>query len=271
MAEAWSVGALGVEERDETGVVVLIIYGVRASEAALTRVSLAERGVQLVSVEPIVDEDWSEAWKEGLGAIVISHRLVVRPSFVEFEAAAGQCELIVDPGQAFGTGGHASTRLVLEWIDALAGEDGNRLAGARVLDVGTGSGVLALAALGLGAERAVGFDLDGVAVREAAVVAADNGLADRSVLYTGGIEALGGPPFDLVLANLLRTEMLPIAEAIATAVAPAGRLVLSGLLERDGAEVATAFGAAGLAVVEQRTQLDPSGEHWIAPLLQREQ
>lgn len=275
MAEAWAAGALGVVEREgEAGVVLLDIYVPRADEPAARRAldELAHAQVRLLAVEPVDDQNWSQAWKQGLEAIAISDRLVVRPSFVEFDAAPGQQVLVIDPGQAFGTGGHASTHLALEWIDAwAAGSEGTPrlVAGARVLDVGTGSGVLALAALALGADSAVGLDLDPVAVREAAVVAADNGLAERCLLYAGGLEALSAGGFDLVLANLLKREMLEVAPAIAASVAPGGGLVLSGLIERDGPEVLRRFASEGLAPGGERRRLDASGETWIAPLLMR--
>lgn len=270
IAEAWATGALGVEEREDARGVVMIVY----LAAALARADapwlagFAPAEVRCESVEALPDEDWSEAWKQGLEAIVISTRLVVRPSFVAHRASPGQRELIVDPGRAFGTGGHASTRLALEWVDALA-ESGAGLRGARVLDVGTGSGVLALAALALGAERALGFDLDGVAVREAASVASRNALAGHLDLFTGGIEALSEARFDLVLANLLRSEMLPIAEAIAACVAPGGGLVLSGLLEADRAAVVEAFGRLGLALRGERSVRDANRDRWIALRLVR--
>jgi ribosomal protein L11 methyltransferase len=270
MAEAWAAGALGVEEREDDRGVVMIVY----LAAALARsdapwlAGFAPAEVRCESVEALPDEDWSEAWKQGLEAIVISPRLVVRPSFVAHRASPGQCELIVDPGRAFGTGGHASTRLALEWVDALAGR-GAGLRGARVLDVGTGSGVLALAALALGAERAVGFDLDDVAVREAASMASRNGLVERLDLFTGGIDALAHVRFDWVLANLLRSEMLPIAEAIAARVAPGGGLVLSGLLEADGPPVVEAFERLGLTSRGERSMRDAGGDRWIAPRLVR--
>jgi len=271
MAEAWSAGTLGIEEReDERGVVMIVYLGAADAAAADGWLAgFAAAGVRRESVEPIVEEDWSETWKRGLEAIEISDRLVVRPSFVAHALAPGQRELIVDPGRAFGTGGHASTRLALEWVDALAGPDGAGLLGFRVLDVGTGSGVLAMAALVLGARRAVGFDLDRDAVCEAASWADRNDVRGRLDLFAGGIEALRAPPFGLVLVNLLRSEMLPIAAAIAAAVAPGGLLVLSGLLEVDGPPVEQAFAQHGLVVRDERACTDATGDRWVSPLLAR--
>jgi len=274
MAEAWASGALGIEERADAGGGELVIYLPAEvwgppDAVPVWLAALAGEGVRCTAVETVEEADWSERWKAGLGPIEISERIVVRPSFAEHALRAGQREIVLDPGRAFGTGGHASTRLALEWIDALARLAGEAGRAGRVLDVGTGSGVLAMAALALGAERAVGFDLDADAVREAAHWARENGLAGRIDLFAGGIEALQRTRFDCVVANLLRSEVLPIADPIAGAVAPGGLLVLSGLLEADGPLVIAAFAERGLHVAAERDALDPNGDRWIAPLLVR--
>jgi ribosomal protein L11 methyltransferase len=266
VAEVWAVGALGVEEIARGEGVDLIIYLDQSCEVAIrgSLEAFSGEGVVVGESEAIGDLDWSEAWKEGLEAIVISHRLVVRPSFVEHTPAPGQREVVVDPGRAFGTGGHESTRLILEWVDVLA-EDPSPP--ARVLDVGTGSAVLALAALKLGASSALGFDLDLDAIREARQVSELNGMSERLGLFAGPIASLGAGGFDLVLVNLLRSEMIPIASDIERMLAPGGRLVLSGLLESDRPEVLEVFGKLGLESFAERSLLDGSGALWISPLL----
>ncbi len=266
VAEVWAAGALGVEERLLTDGIELVIYLPRPSESAIRSVlqgMLVSERIGEAS-EPLGEKDWSEAWKDGLEAIVISPRLVVRPSFVEYSLEDGQHELVVDPGQAFGTGGHESTRLALEWVDELSKRGGRAV---RVLDVGTGSGVLGLASVKLGARWALGFDLDREAVSEARRVAKGNGLAGGLALFAGPIHALGEGLFDRVLVNLLRSEMLPIAEEIATKLSQQGDLVLSGLLDSDRSEVLSAFAAFGLEERGERTLRDASGAVWSAPLL----
>src|SRR5262249_18285588 len=127
--------------------------------------------VEVAQPQPEPEVDWSTAWRSGLEAIEISPRLMVRPPFAKAELQSGQACVVIEPGQAFGTGGHSSSRLALELLDALERE---RVEGARVLDVGCGSGVLALAALALGARSAVGFDRDLLAVRAARANAHEN-------------------------------------------------------------------------------------------------
>jgi len=268
-AEAFDAGAAGLEEReDETGELRLILY-VPAAGAEVLRHRLHARCGAEVRVGPAVavpDTDWSQAWKAGLEPLEISARLRVRPSFAPAAARPGQAELAIDPGQAFGTGGHESTRLALEWVDALLPELGR---GVRVLDVGCGTGVLALAALRLGARAAVACDLDPLAASAARANAAANGLGARLAIFRGSLEALAAARFELVLANLLKRELLPLAAGLAARTAPGGRAVVSGLLESERAEVVEALAAVGLRSVAERGRRDASGERWVALLTRR--
>jgi ribosomal protein L11 methyltransferase len=233
--------------------------------SALEAAARAARGaLRLLAREPVDHADWSTRWREGLGVVRISARLAVRPPFVADEP--GPPALVIEPGQAFGTGGHASTRLALALLDALEREG---LEGARVLDAGTGSGVLALAALRLGAASALGFDLDPVAVREARANAERNGLAQQLRLFAGPIAALRATGFDLVLANLLRTELVPILPALGAALRPRGRAVLSGLLASERDAVAAALASHGLRIESACEGADPTGDVWLGLVTRR--
>ena len=265
-AEAFEAGALGLEEREEGDGITLRLYTVQERVADLRRALVAACGaaVTFAAAEPVSPVDWSQAWKEGLEPVVVSPRLVVRPSFCE-PVAGSAAEVVIDPGQAFGTGSHASTRLALEWVDALA----PTLPGARVLDAGCGSGVLALAALRLGAQAAVGFDLDPLAAAASRENARANGLAGSLLVFTGPIDAVSAPPFDLVLVNMLSSEFLPLAAGLAARTAARGAAVFSGLLAEEREKVAAALAAAGLRVVEQRGRRDANGDLWLALLTRR--
>lgn len=270
LAEAFEAGAGGAEESEFDGRFRADIYAAPNEIESLRDgiAALDAPGARVESVETLPEVDWSEAWKEGLDALEISRRLLIRPPFVDSPGNPGQLEVVIEPGQAFGTGNHASTRLCLEWIDDLiAGE----IAGPkvdRVLDVGTGSGVLALAAVALGVERAIGFDLDPVAVEAAKEAARENPRGDAAEFFAGPVESVAGPPFPLVVANLLKKEMLPIAGEIAARVAPGGRLVLAGLLAEDLAPVLDRFAGEGLEEVGRRERTDPIGI-WVSPCLGR--
>jgi ribosomal protein L11 methyltransferase len=189
----------------------------------------------------------------------------VRPSFVELAPEPGRLEIIIDPRQAFGTGGHASTLLALEWVDVLAGELSLE---SRVLDIGTGTGVLAFAALRLGAGEAVAFDIDPIAVHEARYWAELNDLAGRLRLFTGPLDALACPGFDLVIANLLRRELLPLVPGIAGLLARQGSLVLSGLLAEEQEEVESVLAGEGLRRAGARFGED-GGERWVSLCMRR--
>ncbi len=267
IAECWGAGAAGIEERDaDRGILLLVYVQRRALEEVLTAGQSAG-GTTMRAPELVGKRDWSEAWKDGLEAIVVSPQLLVRPSFVGVSLAEGQDELVIDPGQAFGTGGHASTVLILEWLAVLFSSreiDPAFDDRTRVLDVGTGTGVLALAALKLGAGRAVGLDLDPIAATEARHWALQNDLADRFSVLAGPVTALRAEPFDLVLANLLRTELLPIVPELVERVALRGSVVLSGLLAEEQARVESAFAPFGVETLGARFTTDETGDHWIS-------
>jgi ribosomal protein L11 methyltransferase len=274
LAEAFEAGAEGAEETQDRGNYRACIYAPAARVETIREIlsDLASGNAQIHDSEAIPNVDWSEAWKDGLEALRISSRLVVRPPFIEVELESGQQEVVIDPGQAFGTGGHASTRLCLEWIDDLYAEPDGRARFDRVLDAGTGSGVLAFAALKLGARSAVGFDLDEVAIDAARVSARDNRLSEQIELLAAPIDDLPDPSvrFPLVVANLLKREVLPIASQLVARLQAGGRLVLAGLLEEDGPEVLGRFAREGLVEAADRRTIDDSTGTWIGLCLERE-
>jgi ribosomal protein L11 methyltransferase len=267
IAEAQAYGATGIEEKDgERGAVSLTVYA-PASAADALRAAVAQvlgPAARVGAVEPVTPQDWSSTWREGIEAVVVSPRLALRPSFVDYAAEAGQRVLVIDPGQAFGTGHHASTRLALELVDhALRG--GSVI---RVLDVGTGSGVLALAAVALGAGWALGCDLDPVAAREAGANARANDLAGHVRIFAGSLAAVRGTHFDLVVANLLSRELRPLLADLAGHLAPGGAAIFSGLLGSERDALLAECSGLGLALVEERSDTD-GGERWVALWLQK--
>lgn len=284
IAETWAAGASGHEEYEEQvdvqreqdlpgrddAALVLVIYAPSGKCEPVWQATqdVVEARDEVAPPETVEAHDWTQAWSEGLQAMEISPRLVVRPSTVSCDLRPDQLELVIDPGLAFGTGTHASTRLALDWIGELDSQDSIGPA-TRVLDVGTGTGLLALAALRLGAGFAVGFDIDPLAPPEALRWARHNRLAHQFRAFTGPLEALAGPPFELVLANLLRTEMLPIAAAVTQRVAAGGLLILSGLLVAERAEVESALAELGFGTRGSREHRDETGDHWLSLLVAR--
>jgi ribosomal protein L11 methyltransferase len=187
---------------------------------------------------PVRTEDWAEGWKQHFSTVHIGDRLVIRPSWEEYPPRTGEVVVILDPGMAFGTGTHGTTRLCLE---ALAGLFAGPSPPRRVLDVGTGSGILAMAAAALGATRVLACDIEPEACRTARDNVGHNGLAAVVEVTEQPLESLEGG-FDLVLANILAEENIRLAEALTSRLAPGGSLVLSGILREKEALVSQAFG-----------------------------
>ncbi len=268
-AEAYAAGATGLEERsDERSDRTLLVYVPAEGALAVARAmaALANEGVEAEAPEPVPEIDWSTQWRVGLEPITISPRLVVYPSFAPQRARAGRETIVIDPGQAFGTGSHASTRLALELLDQIASRLPRR---ARILDVGTGTGVLAIAVLRLGVASGVAFELDPVASASARANAQQNQVSGRLLLFTGSLDALAATEFDLVVVNLLRTELSPLIPAIARRTRRGGLAIFAGLLEPEQRSVGAALEAAGLRPVAHRTALDPDAESWVGLLTRR--
>jgi len=234
----FNLGAQGVEERAEGP------RGWFAGEAdpqdlraaaetwlaGLEEASGLVPGAWGVAVEEQADQDWQAAWKAQWSQQFFGRRLSICPSWLEPREEDGRLVLRLDPGNAFGTGSHESTRLLLEWLDDLDG----RLEGWNVLDAGCGTGVLALAALQLGAAFALGLDIEPESVENARDNARDNGLRARSFFKLGDPRELGSEyQFDLVLANIQRSVIEEIFPDLLRVLRPGGLLLLAGLLESE--------------------------------------
>ena len=264
-AEAWDAGALGLEEWEGSeGGIRVRIYApeLQAAQLCVSLERALGAAARVAPAEPVVPRDWSQAWREGLEAVRVSPRLVVAPSFVETRAEPEERVLIIDPGQAFGTGHHASTRLALSLLDDVLGGLGRGVEHARVLDAGTGSGVLAMGAAALGAAHAIGFDLDPVAVCEARLNARLNALAARTAFFIGPLEALAPIRFHVIVANMMRSEVMPLIPGLGHALLSDGVLILSGLLEADREAIELQLARSGLAVSEERSEAD-GGDRWV--------
>lgn len=181
-------------------------------------------------IESVPDEDWVRATQSQFEPIRVSERLWIVPTWHTAPDAAA-LNIVLDPGLAFGTGSHPTTRLCLRWLES-------RVAGGEaVLDYGCGSGILAIAAAKLGAAEVTGIDIDPEAVRAARANAAANAVRAR---FAGTDEALP-PPADLVVANILASPLKLLAPLLAAQTRPGGRLVLAGLLDAQSDDVAAAY------------------------------
>jgi ribosomal protein L11 methyltransferase len=235
-----------------------------ATDRAVVEVAAALGHLQAFGLRPIGElrtrivheTDWAEAWKAYFPVMRIGRRLVIRPTWRRHRRRPDDVVLALDPGMAFGTGLHPTTRLCLAAVEVLA--DGDGLAGARVLDVGCGSGILAIAALRLGAATALGVDTDPIAIEATLANGARNALRRRLRAREGSVPT-GEPPFDVVLANLIAGVLVPLAPALRDELRPGGVLLASGIFSDREAEVRAAFEAAGLVVGARTTEGD-----WVA-------
>ena len=209
------------------------------------------------------EADWASAWKEHFPVLRIGKRMVIRPTWRRHRRTAGDVVIAMDPGMAFGTGLHPTTALCLAGIEKW-GDEGLLARGAasdgtaRVLDVGCGSGVLAIAAGLLGAGELVGVDTDPIAIEATEANARRNRLARRLRAWRGSLPS-GAGPFDLVAANLIASVLIAIAAELAAELRPGGRLLASGIYIDRAADVEAALGAAGLRLVERTGEGD-----WVA-------
>ncbi len=208
------------------------------------------------------ESDWANAWKSHFPVLRIGGRIVIRPTWRRHRRTAGDVVIALDPGMAFGTGLHPTTRLCLLGIERWADE--GRIDGATAIDVGCGSGILAIAAARLGARRILGVDTDPIAVDATLANARRNGLVRRIRARQGSLPS-GEGLFDLVLANLIASVLVRLAPHLAAELRPpgdgrpGGAILASGIFIDRESEVREAFAAVGLNVVHA----DREGE-WVA-------
>jgi ribosomal protein L11 methyltransferase len=202
------------------------------------------------------EEDWAEAWKAHFPVLRVGKRLVIRPTWRRHRPEPGDVVLALDPGMAFGTGLHPTTRLCLALLEDLA--DRGLLAAARILDVGCGSGILAIAAARLGAVSVLGVDSDPIAIESTTANVRRNRLVRRIRARQGSIPT-GESPFEVVLANLVASLLVELAQVLANELAPRGTIVASGIFVDREEEVRRAFEGAGLSVSGRLAEGD-----WVA-------
>lgn len=269
-AALFELGASGIEERDDQTLVRgpgagrVTVVGSFADRESADR-AIAELQGAAPDLEPrleeVVGDAWRDAWKEHFAPFPLTPTITVVPPWIEYEPSRpGERKLVLEPGRAFGTGLHATTALVAEALHRRAAE----LAGAAVLDVGTGSGILALCALLDGAASALAIDVDPDVIEVVRENAARNGLSDRVTARAGTIADVGGT-FPWVLANIEARVLHPIAEDLARAVAPGGALVLSGVLAAEHDAMVARYTSLRRRLVHTgTTRRGDGGDAWVA-------
>lgn len=261
--QLWTAGTTGIEISEDSPEVITLRawFDVAPDETsmrgsiskALGTAGLPGAALRELRSLTVADQDWLVEWKKGYEPVTVGEKLLIAPSWKR-EEVRGTDRLVVeiDPGLAFGTGTHETTRGCLEMLERY-------WKGGALLDVGTGTGILAIAAVKLvpGA-HVIGFDVDPEAIEVAKENAAINAVADDLELEVNKLDVFHGADFDLVTANLTADVLAPLAHDFAEVIKAGGVLIASGILIEQRDEVETAFVAEGFEVVERK----PDGE-WV--------
>lgn len=197
-------------------------------------------------LDEVREEDWANNWKAYFKPLPVGEKLLIRPTWEEVADACGRQVLSIDPGMAFGTGGHDTTRLVLETLEQYIHP------GVRFLDVGCGSGILSIAALLLGAGTAVGVDIDALAVKTALENGAINGFAPpRYTILQGDLAKEVTGRYNVVAANIVADAIIALSPAVPAFLEPDGVYIVSGIIDTREQDVLDALGGCGFQVSER--------------------
>jgi ribosomal protein L11 methyltransferase len=253
----WELEITGVTENDD----IVIAYAAEDSpvnEEMISRLLeklIAQNVIEEFSVKEEITEEknWNELWEKSREVIRISERIVIKPKFKDYESKENEIIITLDPKMSFGTGEHESTKLALQLMEKYV--KGNE----NVLDVGSGTGVLSIAAIKMGAAYAIAVDNDPWCYQNCAENCALNNVVERTNVVEGEIDIIPGKDFDMVLANIQKNILLIISEKIKAKIKKGGIVVLSGLLLKDEKEIISHYKSIGFKFIEKKVMND-----WIA-------
>ena len=264
--QAWEIAHVDLIEQElldkPRDVVIVHMYLAPDENPAevlpLFRQRLDDAGVEYtLNTEGVEQEDWQNAWKQYYHAMDIGRRLAIVPGWEEYDT--DRTVITMDPGMAFGTGTHETTSLCLETLDELV------QGGERMLDIGTGSGILAIAALKLGAKEAEGVDIDPMCVRTAGENAWRNGVADRLTVLVGDLSDKASGVYNIITANIVAAAILSLAPAVPALMAPGAKFIASGIIDERRDEVLDGLKAAGLRPVQVKEK-----RGWVCIICEKE-
>lgn len=212
----------------------------------------ADGGMAIVKTAPFRDEDWENNWKQYFKPFLIGDRIVVKPRWETYQNTDGRIVLEIDPGCAFGTGTHETTKMCIESIDECAA----RFPGGTVLDIGTGSGILSIAAAKLGLGKIEAIDIDSNAVRVARENIELSGLSSQIRVETGDLTKTVTGQYDLILANIMADAIIALSASAASFLKEGGVFICSGIICEKEDEVRQALSEAGFRVQKRRQDGD---------------
>ena len=209
-----------------------------------------------IEKEILKDKNWNQLWEKSREVIHVSDRIVIKPSFKDYTTKENEIVLTIDPKMSFGTGDHQTTKLILRALEKIVKP------GMRVIDVGSGTGILSIAAVKLGAEKVFAVDFDEICLENCKENSKINNVEDSIEIHTGEIDVVKDSNFDLIIANIQKNVLLEIAEQIKQRIKQDGIIILSGLLESDQSAIEKKYHSLGFKTL-QIEQMD----EWIAIVL----
>ncbi len=258
----WELDISGINEEENC----LLVFA--DSEKNITANEIICQLKKLQSVAPldyfnvteseIEEKNWNEEWEKSINVIHVSDRIVVKPSFKEYEKKDNELIITLDPKMSFGTGEHATTRLIIHLLEKYV------QSGMKMLDAGTGTGILAITAVLLGVSKVIGFDIDEWCYENANENCRLNNVSDKTEIRKGEIIVVPENNFDLIAANIQKNILIGLAEDFQQRIRQGGLLILSGLLEEDEYDTIKKYSEMGFTLIESR-QMD----EWVALVLKK--
>ncbi|MBM4166271.1 MAG: 50S ribosomal protein L11 methyltransferase [Ignavibacteria bacterium] len=205
------------------------------------------------SVAEIENQDWNKEWENSIEPILATEKIIIRPSWKEIENTNGKIVITIDPKMSFGTGHHETTRLMLQLAEKYVQQND------FVLDLGTGTGILAIAAIKLGAKKCIAVDNDEWSIENTKENVTLNNVGQQISVQLGTLESVKENNFDAILANIQSSIILPILPQMISSIKPNGKILLSGLLRDERENILSAFAKNSLNVIEEVSE-----NEWIA-------
>lgn len=245
----WQLDLSGITETDNG----LIVYADETKTVSAKNIriildkALQENIIKKYDLteEEFEDKNWNEEYEKNVRVIEVSNKIIIKPSFKDYQQKEGQIIITIDPKMSFGTGEHETTRLVLLMIEKYTKKDD------YVLDVGTGTGVLAIASVLLGAKKSIGIDNDEWCLLNGSENVKLNGLEDKVEIELAELNQLAQKDFDLIVANINKHILLEICGDIKNKIKQTGTLILSGLLFSDEFEILEKYSSFGFSLIEK--------------------
>lgn len=264
-ADAWEIAHIDLiddelVEKDRTKSIIHMY--IAESDNAVEAISYLKERFSAAGIEhqigslTVDDSDWNENWKKYFKAFEIGESLAVCPSWESYENADNRTVVSLDPGAAFGTGSHATTSLCLEVLERYVTNE------KAVLDIGTGSGILSIAACLLGAKSAIGVDIDAQSVKVARENSERNGVAEKTEFLVGDLADKINGKYDIVCANIVADVVIRLFENVAEFMKDDAILIVSGIIDMRASEVESAAVSHGFKIAESHTR-----EEWHAYVL----